>query len=119
MAPLNVNLYQQIEKILFDENNLNTLRNSISSLSKGILTSKRVKEQIIEFRLNAVKEIVKLFNFYHKQLTAANSLEEYTNSPINHNLEHELSEKNKFLQDVGNRIRITYSKLKTKLSNVD
>ena len=118
MAKENLNLYQQIEKILFNENNLNTLKNSISNLSKGVLTSKRVKEQIIEFRLNAVKEIVKLFNFYHKQLTIVTSLDEYSSIPNNHNLEQELSEKNQFLQVVAKRIRDIYSKLKLKLENV-
>ncbi len=115
MVEENKNLYYQIESILFDENNLNVLKSSISSLSKGNLAPKVVKEQIIEFRLNAVQEIVKLFNFYHRQLTIATSLDKYTESPNNLQLEQDLFEKNDFFQEVGKRIQNIQAKLKHKL----
>ncbi len=115
MVKENKNLSNQIESILFDETNLNVLKNSINSLSKGTLAPKVVKEQIIEFRLNAVQEIVKLFNFYHRQLTTATSLDKYTENTINNQLEQDLFEKNDFLEDVGKRIQNIHTKLKNKL----
>ena len=109
------NLNQQIESILFDEDNLDILKNSITSLSKGTLTTKRLKEQIIEFRLKAVQDIVKLFNFYHKQLTTSTSLDEYTKNPNNQQLEQNLQEKNDFIQEIGKRVQNIHSKLRIKL----
>ena len=79
------------------------------------LPPKVVKQQIVEFRLNAVQEIVKLFNFYHRQLTIATSLDNYTESPNTHQIEQNLFEKNDFLQEVGKRIQNIHTKLKHKL----
>lgn len=109
------NLYKIIESILFDENNLDTLKNSINSLCKGILSPKMLREQIVDFRLNVVQKIVKLFSFYNKQLTTNTSLEEYISSPNSSQLKQELEEKNKFLEEIGSRVNNISQKLRYKL----
>jgi hypothetical protein len=116
----NENLYNMIENIVFDKENLETLKIAINNASNGRLPAKELRELIIQSRLKITQKIAAFFPFYHKQLTTEDSLEKFRNSSdVNTpQLEEELNDKNKLLEEIGSRVNNIFHKLKSRLGTI-
>ena len=110
-------LNEMLEKLVFEEGDLKRLKVSIEHAVTGQITTKKLREQIIESRSNLIEQLLEFIPFYIKQWVIGHSIKEFTNSPVldsKSELEERLNEKNKFLEEVGIRINKIHEKLKRK-----
>lgn len=106
-------LYDMLEKILFDENQLTKLKDGIEEVSTGRLSPKLLRKRIIELRVEIVEKLLEFFPFYFKQITTNQKINEFTEKKITSApLSEELQEKNELLEKVGTKINSIYEKLK-------
>jgi len=109
------NLNEMLEKMLFNEKDLNGLKIAIENMNMGKISPKELRKYIIESRVKIIEKLLKFFPFYLKQVTIEQSLDEFAQPDISIELEQELQEKNKFLEEVGFRINRIHAKLQKKL----
>jgi len=106
-------LYDILEKILFDENQLTKLKDGIEEVSTGRLSPKLLRKRIIELRVEIVEKLLELFPFYLRQITANQKLNENIEKKlISTSSSEELQEKNELLEQVAIKINSIYDKLK-------
>jgi len=113
-------LTEMLEKLIFEENDLKRLKISIDNVVSGHMTTKQLREQIIESRSKIIERLLEYIPFYIRQWLIGNSINEFSDvngRDSNSELEEKLDEKNKFLEEVGIRINKIHEKLKGKLSN--
>ena len=103
-------LRELLERILFDEKELIKLKDGIVKLTTGNLSSKELKEQIIQFRSALLEELVSFFPYYLKQYTKANTISQYQN-PDKH---RQLEERDVLLEKIGIHLQKLYEKLNSK-----
>jgi len=110
-------LSNSLEKIVFNENDFNKLKQTINDLTLGLIEPKILKEIIINSRFRLLEELLEFFPFYLKRDSFQNSVEEFTKDSENPDprLIEELKEKDEFLQELGNRIDNIFNKLKYKI----
>ncbi|MFX1572782.1 MAG: hypothetical protein ACFFB0_08535 [Promethearchaeota archaeon] len=108
-------LYNSLEKVIFDEEELENLRQSIDRLSKGQCKPIEVKRQILEFRADLLEQLQGIFQFYHNS---------FAPKPVNHEIHTQLQEKNRLLEEkdtlfeeLGKRISNICQRLKDQLQN--
>jgi len=104
-----------LEKMLFNEKDLNTLKIAIDNMNMGKISPKALRKYIIESRVKMIEKLLKFFPFYLKQATIEKSLEEFGQPHTNIKLEQELQEKDKFLEEVGFKVNKIHEELKHKL----
>jgi hypothetical protein len=111
-------LSNSLEKIIFDENDFNKLKQTINDLTLGLIEPKKLKEIIINSRFRLLEELLEFFPFYLKHDNFQHSVEEYAKESVNPDsrLIEELKEKDEFLQELGNRINNIFNKLKSKIN---
>jgi len=109
-------LSNSLEKIIFDENDFNKLKQTINDLSLGLIEPKKLKEVIINSRFRLLEELLEFFPFYLKHDNIQHSVEEFTKESESSDprLNEELKEKDELLQELGNRIDNIFNKLKGK-----
>ena len=109
-------LSNSLEKIIFNENDFNNLKQTINDLTLGLIEPKKLKEIIINSRFRLLEELLEFFPFYLKHDGFQLSVEEFTKVSENPDprLIEELKEKDEFLQELGNRIDNIFNKLKDK-----
>ena len=109
-------LSNSLEKIIFNENDFNNLKQTINDLTLGLIEPKKLKEIIINSRFRLLEELLEFFPFYLKRDSFQNSVEEFTKESENPDLSliEELKEKDEFLQELGFRIDNIFNKLKSK-----
>lgn len=107
-------LYEMLEKIVFNEVQLMTLKKGIEKVANGYLNPKDLRKQIIELRVKLIEDLIEFFPFYLKQSLTENKLNNYTDSNESSSLSEKLQEKNNLLEEVGLRINSIYKKLKEK-----
>ncbi|MFX1386599.1 MAG: hypothetical protein ACFE9M_05220 [Promethearchaeota archaeon] len=106
-------LYNMLEKILFDENHLMKLKTGIDKVFNGQISSKELRKQIIELRVEIIEKLIEFFPFYLKQITTKNKLNEFIEKKLSPSpLSTELQEKNKLLEEVAIRINTIYEKMR-------
>jgi len=107
-------LVEMVEQVLLNENELGSLKLLINDLSSGKIESKQLKMAIIKSRAEALKRIIEIFPFFHKQILNQQEIDNFTVNDNNSNPElvQELKEKNSFLEEVGNRIDKIVNQLK-------
>ncbi len=108
---------EMLEKLIFEEEDLKRLKFSIDQVVSGHLTSKQLREQIIESRGKIVERLLEYIPFYLEQWSIGNSINEFTNTSgidSHSELEEKLNEKNKFLEEVGIRLNRIHEKLRQK-----
>ncbi|MFW9819654.1 MAG: hypothetical protein ACFFE5_08600 [Candidatus Thorarchaeota archaeon] len=103
-----------LEKIVFNEVQLMTLKKGIEKVANGYLNPKDLRKQIIELRVKLIEDLIEFFPFYLKQSLTENKLNNYTDSNESSSLSEKLQEKNNLLEEVGLRINSIYKKLKEK-----
>ncbi len=109
------NLNEMLEKMLFNEKDLNILKIAIDNMNMGKISPKELRKYIIESRVKIIEKLLKFFPFYLKQVTIEKPLEALAQPHTNIKLNQELQEKNEFLKDVGSRVNKIHKELKYKL----
>lgn len=111
-------LNNTIEKVLFNENGLITLKDLIHKVSIGAISAKTFREFIINFRQDNLEklteELLDIFNFHATQISIKNQLSEFT-SEGDSQMEADLQEKNQLLKTLAIRVNNMHKKLKNKL----
>jgi len=109
-------LSNSLEKIIFNENDFNILKQTINDLALGLTEPKKLKETIINSRFRLLEDLLEFFPFYLKHDNIQLSVEEFTKESENSDprVSEELKEKDDLLQELGHRIDNIYNKLKSK-----
>ena len=105
-----------LEGIIFNQEELDDLKEKIDQVSKGQLKPVELKKQILDNKLNAFERLQTFFKFKHSLCESDNS--------ENHELHAKYEEKNRLLQEkdelletLGKRISTICHKLKSFLEN--
>ncbi|MBA7577428.1 hypothetical protein ES708_19281 [subsurface metagenome] len=108
-----------IEKIVFDEGELEELKKDFRNFSKGIITARQLKQNLLRCRGRMVKDISKFLNFCldrprdSDQALVDGDLNNSNQSGIESDqLRQELAERNELLEVVAKRINDLASKAK-------
>ena len=110
-----------IEKIVFDEAELDELKIDIRNFSKGTTTPKQLKQNLLQYRERIVKDISNFLIYClerprNNDQTTVNGNVTISNQPdlTNARLRQELTERNDFLEVVAKRINSLILKTKNK-----
>ncbi|MFX1377896.1 MAG: hypothetical protein ACFFA4_02285 [Promethearchaeota archaeon] len=109
-------LYEMLEKIIFDEAQLNILKKGIEKVADGYLTPKELRKQIIELRIRLIEQLIEFFPFFLNQSLTENKLNEFTETGDLSILSKELEEKNSLFEEIGTKVNNIYRKLKETLA---
>jgi hypothetical protein len=111
-----IDLEEILEKIVFDKDNLNKLKEALQMTKSGDLSIIDLGKKILELRSLILKALVELIPFHLKLTNTNNSIEDFTGKRPNvPRLEQELEERNELLETIGSRINNIYEKLRNKL----
>lgn len=107
-------LSEMIEKILFDEKELEVLKDLISDIRIGRTEPKQLRAAIIENRANILNKILNIFPYYSKQISYQQQIDAFTEKDSSLKIQNELKEKNDLLRRVGEWMQDTRKKLEEK-----
>ena len=107
-------LSEMIEKILFDEKELEVLKDLISDIRIGRTEPKQLRAAIIENRANILNKILNIFPYYNKQISYQQQIDDFTEKDSSLQMQNELKEKNELLRQVGEWMQDTRKKLEEK-----
>jgi len=107
-------LSEMIEKILFDEKELEVLKDLISDIRIGRTEPKQLRAAIIENRANILNKILNIFPYYSKQISYQQQIDDFTERDSSLQTQNELKEKNELLRRVGEWMQDTRKKLEEK-----
>ena len=79
-------LSNSLEKIIFNENDFNKLKQTINDLTLGLIESKKLKEIIINSRYRLLEELLEFFPFYLKHNDFQHSIKGFTKESENPDL---------------------------------
>jgi hypothetical protein len=114
-------LEQVLEKIIFDEDELTELKITIRNFSKGTITPKQLKQNLLSYRDRMAKDISNFLSFCIDRLRISNQTPGHQD-PIDSNqsglendqLRQKLAERNELLEVVAERISVLALKEKKK-----
>lgn len=106
-------LGEMVEKIVFDEKELEELKALITEVSSQKLSARKLKERIIKIRGSMMNRILQLFPIYNKTLSNQKEIDNLGDS--NSKLTKELEEKNSLLEQVGSKLQELELKLQKEL----
>ena len=111
-------LENKIEKVLFNEEGLISLKDLIHNVSIGTTTAKTLRESIIKIRGDILEKLLEklivIFKFYAHQVSTHEQLSEFT-SENNSQVAADLQEKNELLEKVATTVNNMYKKVKKKV----
>lgn len=113
--PIENILYETIEKVLFNKDHLNRLKQLIKGLHDGLITPKELKAYILQQKKENVDKLLKLFPFYVRKTKMDDSSSEFARNPSHNKKLSELQDKDKFLEKIGIRVNYLVNKLSKKL----
>ncbi len=95
-----------VEKVIFDQDNLNSLKTKIKQLSRDEITQKEMKQLILNQRAIMLDDILELFPFYINKLQEnEQSRTKSSNSNSISELEEKLGEREELLELLARRIQ--------------
>jgi hypothetical protein len=95
-----------VEKVIFDQDNLNSLKTKIKQLSRDEITPKEMKQLILNQRAIMLDDILELFPFYINKLQEnKQSRSKSSNSNSISELEEKLGEREELLELLARRIQ--------------
>ena len=102
---------QVIEKIVFDESELDEIKIAIRNFSKGTITPKQLKQNLLSYRGRMVKDISNFLNFCINRIRSddkaseipKNAIKNQSNQ-INIQLQQDLIERNELLKVVADKV---------------
>ena len=107
-------LSEMIEKILFDEKELEVLKGLISEVKIGRAEPKQLRAAIVKNREIILNKVVQIFPYYHKQISYQQQIDDFTERDLSPQLENEVEEKNDLLRRVGEWMQNTRKRLEEK-----
>ena len=112
---------QVIEKIVFDDSELDEIKIAIRNFSKGTITPKQLKQNLLSYRGRMVKDISNFLNFCINRIRSDDKASEVPKNAIknqsnqtNIRLHQELTERNELLKVVANKVNYIVSNIKKK-----
>lgn len=105
-----------IERIIFNEKELEVLKDLISEVRIGSVEPKQLRAAIIENRENILNKILHIFPYYHKQVSYQKQIDNFAERDISLQNQNELEEKNELLTKVGEWMQNTRKKLEEETS---
>lgn len=109
-------LTEMVEKILFDEVELQRLKTLINEVSAGRTDPKQLKATILNSRANMLGRILNIFPFYIKRIESRREIEQFSGTGANVKFQRDLEDKNSFLQLIGEKLKELELKLSLKSS---
>ncbi|MFW9873996.1 MAG: hypothetical protein ACFFG0_12890 [Candidatus Thorarchaeota archaeon] len=113
-------LPEMIEKILFDEKELEILKTLINELTIGSIEPKELRKSIIENRVNILNKVLNIFPFYYKQVSYQQEINDFTEKDLSlktkNEFKNELEEKDEILRQIGEWIQNTRKKLEKEIN---
>ena len=100
-----------LEKIIFDEDELNELKGVVGEFAKGKVQPRQLKQEILLCR-SRILEVLKEFVLFY--INSKKQEKELETVDSNKQIRQELEERNKFLEIIANRINQLETKLKKK-----
>ena len=117
-------LNSTVEKIVFNKEGLNDLKNKIEaySISNEKNTSKELKQQIVNYLMSIYNNLLKFLPYYVKFPSSPQVANSYNSGPSGDTndvkkLKAELLEKDKFLEEIGTIVDTMYEKVEKKPVN--
>ena len=110
------NFRQMVEKIIFDDDELERLKITIKNFIEGIISAKDLKHLILQCRGRMVEEMTDFGFFFAKKKTAAltqvikNTQQTSSTNKVELLLRKEIEEKNELLETVAKRVNRLASK---------
>jgi hypothetical protein len=121
---MTVSLDEALEQILFDEKELNTLKQAIQELFDHIINPQQVRTLIFNSYVRIFNDLKSLMPYYYTKKeeysTIYNRNKDQTLSgsdAVASEFANELQEKNELIELVGGRLQTIYTKLKEKQGN--
>ena len=94
-----------VEKVIFEQDNLNLLKLKINQLSRDEITPKEMKQIILNQRAMMLEEILELFPFFIKNLQEIDNSRTKSDDNNTSDLEQKLGEREELLELVARRIQ--------------
>jgi len=112
---------QVIEKIVFDESELDEIKIAIKNFSKGTITPKELKQNLLSYRGRMVKDISNFLSFCinrirsdDKAFKVPKNVKKNQSNQTNIRLQQDLIERNELLKVVANKVNHIVSNVKKK-----
>ena len=114
---------QVIEKIVFDESELDEIKITIRNVSKGTITPKQLKQNLLNYRGRMVKDISNFLSFCINRIRSDDKASEVLKNTIknqsnqtNIRLQQDLSERNELLKVVATKVNYIVPNIKKKIN---
>lgn len=99
---------QVVEKIVFDESELDEIKIAIRNFSKGTITPKQLKQNLLSYRGRMVKDISNFLSFCVDRIRSDDKASEVPKNAIknqtNIRLQQDLIERNELLKVVADKV---------------
>ena len=112
---------QVIEKIVFNESELDEIKIAIRNFSEGNITAKQLKQNLLSYRGRMVKDISNFLSFCVDRIRSDDGASEVPKNAIknqsnqtNIQLQQNLIERNELLKVVANKVNHIISNIKKK-----
>ncbi|MHA1756152.1 MAG: hypothetical protein ACTSVV_05230, partial [Promethearchaeota archaeon] len=106
-----------LEELIFNEKDLNILKESINSLSVGKITAKSVKKLILKLRYKIMNELLEFIPFQIQKKLECQILEEKPNIKEINELEKKIHERDELLIELAERLARISKKLQKNNKN--
>lgn len=101
-------LSENLEKILFQERDFNTIKDTLNNLLIGAIEPKTFKEVLVELRFKLFNELINFFPFYNERCKNNKALNEFTSLTTT----SEVKKRDELLTEVATRLDTIYTRLK-------
>ncbi|UCC19886.1 MAG: hypothetical protein JSV62_01005 [Promethearchaeota archaeon] len=113
-----IKIEEQLEKIVFDKDNLKTLKEALMMAKTGEISITNLGKKVLELRSDILNALLDFIPFHIEQANKNKSIREFTkeNSDLDQ-LEKEIKEKNQLLEVIGKRINKIYKNLENDMKS--
>ena len=113
----NKDFEQVVEKIVFDEEELEELKNVIKKFAKGTIQTKELKQKLLQSRGRIVRDISNFLNFCvdrirNDQFSDDQKILEDQSSHINTKLQQDIDDREELLKVVADKVNQIVSNIK-------
>ena len=98
-----------IEPILFNEDELSGLKVLINNVGANKIEPKQLRKAIIDNRVKVIERLIDTFFFQIKREVAQQEINNFT--VTNHQIQSEVEEKDRLLEQIAERIQTIYTRV--------
>ncbi|MFX1420459.1 MAG: hypothetical protein ACFE9N_16260 [Promethearchaeota archaeon] len=115
-----IKVEEQLEKIVFDKENLNNLKEALVKTKTGELSITELGTKILELRSDILNTLIEFIPFHLKLTNTDKALTEFTNTISDTNqLKEALKEKDQLLEVISSRINKIYENLENDIKSLE